>query len=166
MPQFNLSLLTIWILADQLLKAYTVKRVPFYPEAIEVFPNLLSLGYSLNKGAAWSLFWGQLGWLTLLRFVVGVILIFYFLNAPLSRVQQLALSLVSAGAIGNAIDGLFRTGVVDMLILHPLTALYQAIFGNPFPIFNIADVGVVSGAILLIISLLFEPASRPRRSLL
>ena len=157
MQRFCLGLLTFWILADQLLKTYTVKRVPFYPETIDVIPGFLSLGHSFNKGAAWSLFWGQLGWLTALRFIVGIILIFYFLNAPITRWQRLALSLIASGAIANAIDGTFRSGVVDMLILQPLTAVYQSIFGNPFPIFNIADVGVVSGSILLMLSLVFAP---------
>ena len=98
------------------------------------------------------MFWGQIGWLTTLRFSVGLGILIYLLVKKQPFLQRLALTLIASGAIGNAIDGYLRDGVVDMLVLHPLSYVYNLIFRGPFPIFNFADVGVVSGAFLFIAS--------------
>jgi signal peptidase II len=50
-----------------------------------------------------------------------------------------AYALIAAGAIGNAADRLFRGRVVDFIHLRA------------WPVFNVADVAVVAGALLLIL---------------
>ncbi|MBN2545348.1 MAG: signal peptidase II [Spirochaetes bacterium] len=63
------------------------------------------------------------------------------------------LALIISGALGNVFDRVIRGYVVDFVmwtfkfIPHPLF--------NPWPIFNLADVYTVSGAVLLFIILLF-----------
>lgn len=64
-----------------------------------------------------------------------------------SKIASLALVLVAGGAIGNCIDRLFRGYVVDMLSFN--------FFGYSFPVFNFADICVVIGAVLLVVSLCF-----------
>ena len=53
-----------------------------------------------------------------------------------------SVSVVVAGGIGNAIDRFISGYVVDFIYLDFM----------PFPVFNIADIGVVCGMIVLIIS--------------
>ena len=72
----------------------------------------------------------------------------------------LSLALIAGGALGNAYDGLTRGFVVDTLLSYTLSALHRPLFGTDFPIFNLADVGVVSGAILLLLGNLFPDAAR------
>ena len=55
------------------------------------------------------------------------------------------MTLLLAGAFGNAIDRLFRGYVVDFI---------QTVFIR-FPVFNVADIAITFGAMLLIIYLLF-----------
>ena len=56
-----------------------------------------------------------------------------------------SLMLMFAGALGNAIDRIFRGYVVDFI---------ETTFIS-FPVFNIADIAITVGAVLLIIYILF-----------
>ena len=159
---FSLLLVALWVTADQALKLYTVTNLEFHGPAQTVVPGLLAFTYALNKGAAWSLFWGQLGWLTALRFTVGLVILVILLRPSVKGWSRFALSLIAAGAFGNAVDGFFREGVVDMLILWPLTTVYRAVTGSPYPIFNIADIGVVGGALTMIASSFLSPKTPER----
>ncbi len=158
------AIVAVWVALDQWLKLYTVANIPLnnYQAPVDVLPGFLSFVHTENRGAAWSLFHGNTPILTAIRFVVGVIILYYVWRniKRLPLIGVVAFSLIVGGAFGNAIDGVFRGHVVDMLLSHWLTAIYKPIFGTVYPIFNIADVGVVSGVILLLISSLF--ASKPR----
>jgi signal peptidase II len=159
------AIVAVWVAFDQWLKSYTVANIPLnnYQTPVDVLPGFLSFVHTENRGAAWSLFYGNAPILTVIRFVVGGAILYYvwrnFKRLPV--VSVVAFSLIVGGAFGNAIDGAFRGHVVDMLLSHWLTAIYKPIFGTVYPIFNIADIGVVSGVILLLISSLFAPKPRP-----
>ena len=56
-----------------------------------------------------------------------------------------ALCLLTAGAVGNLIDRIFRGYVVDMI---------EVTFIN-YPVFNVADCFVVTGALLLAVYIIF-----------
>jgi signal peptidase II len=56
---------------------------------------------------------------------------------PITRACML---LISAGAVGNGLDRLFRGYVVDFLYLHH------------WPVFNLADIYITVGAILLVLA--------------
>lgn len=158
----GIVLVFFWLALDQGLKAYSLAAVPPYPQAIDLLPGFLSLTYIENRGAAWSLFAGSTPALTLLRLAVGLgILVYLVRTTRLSRLNAVALGLIAGGAIGNALDGLRHGFVVDMLLSYWLTAVYRPFAGTVFPIFNLADVGVVSGVSLLLIGSL--AASRPER---
>jgi signal peptidase II len=55
-------------------------------------------------------------------------------------ITRACLLLISAGAVGNGLDRLFRGYVVDFLYLHH------------WPVFNLADVYITVGAILLVLA--------------
>ena len=158
-PVFFLAL--TWAAFDQAFKLYTLAAVPPYPERIEVLPGVLAFAYAENRGAAWVLFDGGVLPLTLLRAGAGVaILAFLWRRTDAPRIQRVALALIAGGALGNAYDGLTRGFVVDTLLSHTLSALHRPLFGTDFPIFNVADVGVVSGTILLLLGKLFPSLAR------
>lgn len=85
--------------------------------------------------------------LTVIVVVAGGIYYSKIYNKNESKIASLALVLVAGGAIGNCIDRLFRGYVVDMLSFN--------FFGYSFPVFNFADICVVIGAVLLVVSLCF-----------
>lgn len=131
------------IAADQASKAWVVANLPL-DEPQPFIGTLLQLHHVRNSGAAFSLGAGSTWIFTgLAALALGIILGFV-----LPRVRApwwtLAVGLFIAGITGNFIDRLVRppgvgTGyVVDFLQLPH------------WPIFNVADMCIVGGAILLI----------------
>jgi signal peptidase II len=76
----------------------------------------------------------------------------YLLVRPQPRLLSVTLSMIAAGAIGNAIDGLRQGKVTDMIHSPLLSGITQALNAGNFPIFNIADSCVVLGTLLLLVA--------------
>lgn len=161
---FPLLLAAAVILADQALKAWALANLTYGAAAIPVIPGLLDWQLTFNTGAAWSLFSGSAQPLAALRLLVGLGIFVYLWKRPQPRFLTTVLALIAAGAIGNSIDGLTNPqGVVDMLHSPALSAVTRAINGTLFPIFNIADMCVVGGTLLLLIAS-FLPERKVQRS--
>jgi lipoprotein signal peptidase len=147
-----IGIVAIWVGLDQALKLWTVANVPFGTvHPYESFPAFMSLAHVRNTGAAWSLFSSATPVLIVVRVVVGAAILVWLLRKPRSKLESVAFSFIVAGAWGNAIDGIQYGFVVDMLQSHWLTAVYRILQPNQiFPIFNLADMGVVGGVLLLV----------------
>jgi len=143
-------LIAIIVGIDQFVKNWTVANLNLL-EAKEVIPGLLSLFYLQNDGAAWGIFSGQM-WLFYLITLVVVGVLFYMLHkeGKDSRLLSIGLSFMIGGALGNFIDRLHLSYVVDMFKLD---------FIN-FPIFNVADVALTIGVILMLIYMLVTPEEK------
>lgn len=145
-------LAAILITADQLLKQWALAHLVYGQPAIKVIPGLLDWVLTFNTGAAWSMFSGGAKILAVGRLIVGLGLLGYLYLRPQNRFLTIVLTMIAAGAIGNAIDGLLKGKVTDMIHAPFLSAITQAINGTSFPIFNLADSCVVVGTILLLIA--------------
>ncbi|CAM3361465.1 signal peptidase II [Deinococcus deserti] len=138
------------LLADQLLKAWALSNLQQGAPAIPVIPGILDWVLTFNTGAAWSMFSGSAVPLAVIRLLVGLGLLVYVTLRPQTRFLSLVLSLIAAGAIGNAIDGLRFGKVTDMIHAPFLSAITRALGQGDFPIFNLADMCVVLGTALLL----------------
>jgi signal peptidase II len=111
---------------------------------VELIPGILELRFTTNPGGAFGIF-GDLSWLFVLISVVVVgAIVFASRNLP-STISAVGLGLVLGGAIGNLTDRLLRGPalggeVVDFIDLQV------------WPVFNLADTGIVVGAALLLLS--------------
>ena len=127
------------VAADQAVKWLVVNTMTL-GQSQPLLPPLLRLTRVHNYGAAWSSFAGQ-KWLLL--GVTGVILaaVLWVLARRIVRhpLGICACCLILSGGIGNIIDRLRLGYVVDMLHFQ---------FWPSYPTFNVADVCIVSGAIL------------------
>jgi len=138
------------VAADVITKRLAEALLPHgYP--IERLGIPLTLAY--NTGVAFGLPLPSLGrWLVVAAtcFVLFV-LVGIYRRTPLSDWPRLlATQLVAAGALGNLIDRLrWSRGVVDFI--GPINLGFM-----DFPIFNVADMSLTCGAILLAISMLRE----------
>ena len=113
---------------------------------VQVIPYLFDFVYVKNTGAAFSMLSGKTGFLGIISvlFCIGVIL-YWCKKKPEHPLLKTSLTLLFAGAFGNAIDRIFRGFVVDFIS----TAFME------FPVFNVADISIVFGAILLMIYIMF-----------
>lgn len=103
-----------------------------------VLGRLLAITHAQNTGAAFSLGVG-LGnlFLALELVAVGVILYLYRRVPPGELWMRLAMGMVLGGALGNAIDRVLSSAVTDFIDL------------GWWPVFNLADAGIVVGALIL-----------------
>lgn len=149
------------ILLDQALKLWTVQAFT-EGEFRDFIPGVLSLGLVYNTGAAWSLFSGAALPLAALRLVVGAGLLVYLTRRPVPPLTGVSLTLIASGALSNSLDGWRLGRVVDTLSSHTFSFVTRLFGQGDFPIFNLADVWVVSGvALLVLLSLRAKSASPP-----
>ena len=144
------GVLALGLLAlDQWVKVWTVATfaAPVPPAvystadpAVEFLPGIVELTRIHNYGAAWSSFSGQ-KWLLLGVTSVLLVGILFVLVRRIVRhpVGVAACMLVLSGGIGNLIDRVRLGYVVDMFHFE---------FWPSYPVFNVADICVVCGAVL------------------
>ena len=124
---------------DQWVKAWITAHLAL-GETTPLLPGLVELMRVHNYGAAWSSFSGQ-KWLLLGVTGVIVLAVVWLLVRKVVRhpVGILACCLILSGGIGNILDRLRLGYVVDMLHFQ---------FWPSYPTFNVADMCIVSGAVL------------------
>src|SRR5699024_723405 len=149
---YNIPIWSIFIVIiialDQLTKYMIVKSLEI-GDSVKVIKNLLYITSHRNEGAAWGILQGKMWLFYIVTIVVLVILVMFFKSEGYGKpLIQFGLSLLIAGSIGNFIDRLFISEVVDFIDTY--------IFGYNFPIFNVADAALTIGVIVLIIVILFE----------
>ena len=134
----------VWVALDQGVKFLVRAAIPLHTSQT-FLPGLFDLTYIRNTGAAFSILRSQTWLLTVLSGVAVVVLLVLLLRRAIpSRLGMLSLSLLLAGAAGNFIDRLAFGYVTDM---------FQTTFMN-FPVFNVADIGVVIGGFFLVLAVL------------
>lgn len=137
-----------YMLLDQFIKIIVMKNMTLHQE-ITLIPNFFSLFYLKNTGAAFSI----LGNKTLLLILISIICLIVLKNyikklTCVTSLTIISLGIMIGGIIGNLFDRLIYNGVIDYLSFN--------LFGYSFPVFNLADIGITVGAIILIIDLIIE----------
>ncbi|MFL9827264.1 signal peptidase II [Rhodoplanes sp. SY1] len=122
---------------------------------LHVLPGL-DLVVVWNTGISYGLFpqtgpFGQ--WALLGLKVIAVLLLGIWLTRVDRRAGALALGLIIGGAIGNAIDRATFGAVFDFVLLYVATATWRF----NWYVFNIADVAIVAGVVLLLWETLVAP---------
>lgn len=107
---------------------------------------IVDLSLLCNRGISWGMLQGDSSFkrwgLTLFAFLMTLVLIYVLRKTP-DRLGQFSLSLVIAGAVGNAIDRLFFGAVTDMIDFSDIGFNY---------VFNVADSYITVGVIGLFAS--------------
>lgn len=135
----------IGLVADRITKAQISSNIA-EGEKIEVIKDFFYITHHTNTGAAWGILQNSTMILGILSIVVSIGLLYFFVKFDMWPVR-LSLTMIIGGAVGNAIGRIFSGRVTDFLDFY--------IFGYDFPIFNVADMMVTVGTIILVVFILF-----------
>ncbi|BAF60000.1 lipoprotein signal peptidase [Pelotomaculum thermopropionicum SI] len=139
---FLFIIIAVVLLVDQATKA-AVQMLMCQGESIPVVPPAFYLTYIMNPGAAFGLLpHKKMLFVTVTVIIIAGVLVGYFKIRPRKPVLDYGLGLVAGGALGNLADRLRYGLVVDFLDFRI------------WPVFNLADTAIVTGAFLLAWALL------------
>lgn len=133
----------ICIILDQITKIFA----SLYLDNIKIINNFFSLTYVKNYGGAWGILNNNLFILiTISIFALLTINKYISSDVNITKLSIVSYGMLIGGIFGNLIDRIFRGYVVDFLNFN--------IFNYDFPVFNIADMLIVVGIILMIIEVI------------
>lgn len=134
---FSIIFIILLICIDQICKIVVLNK-----ENI-VINNIFSLEVCTNTGMAFGFNSGNAKNIVISVFIIILVISFMKKQAELIDTKtNISLCLILGGALGNLVDRFIRGGVIDFIKI-----------GN-FPIFNLADVFIVVGWILIVIFLI------------
>jgi signal peptidase II len=137
-----LGLLAVLVGCDHVTKLAAKSRLEGHPPR-DLVHGVLDLHYTENTDIAFNLLRGvpesirQPVLVTLGAIAIIALVALVIRRRPRPFATRMALVLVTAGAVGNYVDRLVRGYVVDFVHLHH------------WPVFNVADVYVTAGAVML-----------------
>ena len=152
------AIIVVLMLVD-IASKYIVQTHIALGDSVTFIPGFLDFTYTLNKGAAWSMFAGQdsatliLG-ITSVVFAIACFAFNYFFNKGKNLLYYFGFCLTLAGTLGNAFDRLFLGAVRDFI---------KTTFMS-FPIFNIADMCLVVGLVLICIWYIIQAFKTDKKS--
>ena len=148
------------VLTDAFTKMLAVDQLVPSRLPREVLGEAVRLTLVYNPGAAFGLHLGQYSRWIFTLLTIGALLLLWRLyqgTRPDDRSRTLALALVCGGAVGNLVDRLKSArGVVDFIDV--------GIGTHRWPTFNVADMAVSCGALLLAYVLWREDAEAAARA--
>ena len=139
---------------DQITKFLVVQNIGF-GDSLTVIPKLFDFTYVKNTGAAFSVLSEHTWILSIISvvFCVGIAL-WFLVKKPESKLVKIAAVLLFSGALGNAVDRMRLGYVVDFI---------ETVFMD-FPVFNVADILVCTGAgLFLLYELLFDKTPKKEK---
>ena len=143
--KFFLTIILVFLL-DRITKILAVK---LFSSPVVVVPNFFTLRLAENRGAAFSIFSQgneivRFFFLILLPILVvgGIFYYLFFSGKERSSLEAVSFGLIVGGALGNLFDRVFYGKVVDFLDFH--------FYSYHYPTFNVADVAVFVGCLILL----------------
>ena len=139
----------VLVIIDQVTKAWAVARLESRPP-IELIKGALEFYYlpNGNTGAAFGMLQGHQGLFLIIACVISVVLFIIIYSMPLDKKYDslvIVMTMIISGGIGNMIDRIRLDYVIDFIYISLIN----------FPIFNVADMYVSIGTVVLCVLLLF-----------
>lgn len=136
------------VVLDQLTKILVKSNFVLY-DSIKILGDFFRFTYIENPGMAFGIRFAGPWFFTLFSSIASIaILVFLYRIRHERFLSRFSLALVLGGAVGNLIDRFLYGRVVDFLDFG--LGAYR------FPVFNVADICVSVGMVILIFLVLFE----------
>lgn len=154
-------LVVILVLIDQITKLlanhFLTEGIP-----VIVIKNVLHFDLYYNSGASFGMLQGKF-WVFMIITLVSLLIFGYFftsVNIKKRTVYTIAVVLLIAGTLGNAIDRMRMLKVIDFIYM-PILHTFNII---PSFIFNLADLYLNLGIVLFVIDLIFLQKKRHKKN--
>lgn len=142
----KMALVIVLVFLDIITKHFAEKHFLLGNPDIVLIPNVLSLTYAQNTGAAFSLFSENIVMLSIISFMFVIMFMVYdYFYHEKSAWYFISFAFILSGAVGNLIDRLTLGYVIDFVRFDFIT----------FPIFNLADMFLTFGIISYAVYVLF-----------
>lgn len=131
------------IALDQITKYLAVTHLK-NTQPFSIISGVFELSYLENRGAAFGILQGKKMFFIIITIVALVVLFYLYIKIPEEKryfLIRLIIVLLISGAIGNFIDRCVNDYVVDFFYFRLID----------FPIFNVADIYVTIGVLLMIL---------------
>jgi signal peptidase II len=160
----------LWIalaifLLDQATK-WIVHSTMQLHQSISVLGDFFRLTYVENRGMAFGIHVSHHVFFTVFAILASLVILLYLFKIKGEEIwPRLAMTIILGGALGNLLDRIFRGQVVDFLDFEffdvHLPAFRFLLLQFPgyemerWPVFNVADIAVTVGMIMLLIYIVF-----------
>ena len=134
-----LSLISFFCILDQFSKIYINLNSD---KLLNKDFLILTIEYVRNYGAAFNIFSGSRLFLSFISIISTIILTYLIFISENKNSNKYGLSLILAGSIGNGIDRILNGYVIDFIKIKFID----------FPVFNIADIVINIGVLILIVN--------------
>ena len=141
-------LMAVAIVLDQLSKYRALTSLKD-SNAYVLIDNVLEFYYIVNTGSSWGMLAGQKALILFISAVIIALCAFLIIKSPddIKYIPfNISLSMIIAGGIGNGIDRIRFSYVIDFIYFKVIN----------FPVFNVADIFVTCGAVMFILLILFK----------
>ena len=149
-----IMLFIVLLIGDQASK-YWARTVLYQQSSIQVIPHILRFTYVENRGAAFGMLQGQKIFFVIMTFLLIGLFFVYLKKTNTNKWMKWTASIIIAGAIGNLIDRVLLGYVVDFIDFHIVWR----------HVFNVADIYVVGGTLLLALQILLQDEKEKETSL-
>jgi signal peptidase II len=153
----QIIIIVLTLAADQLSKCLMEQLFTMPGESIEVIPGVFNLTYVQNKGASFGILQDRQAFFIVITFAVLIAATWAMIKYRKThkRFLKVSIALAYAGAIGNLIDRIQFGYVRDFIDIRVFGDLWKWIF-------NVADMCLVVGSIMLGIYILFIHKDKPK----
>ena len=137
---------------DQLAKFFVTGNIKTY-ETFTLIPHVISITNIANSGIIFGMLFQNNNAIVIISLLLVCFLLAWIILINMGKVKAsffsnltfIAFYLIIGGALSNIYDRIFRIAVVDYVNLNFMR----------FPIFNIADIAITAGAIMLVWEIIF-----------
>lgn len=136
----------IGLLIDQIIKFVISSLMPPFTSKI-IIKHFFEFTFVKNTGGAWGILSNNLILLIIVSTIALLILNSYIKKEQhINKIMIFSYGFLIGGILGNLLDRLFRGYVIDFFHFY--------IFGYDYPVFNVADILIVFGIILMLIEVI------------
>jgi len=135
-----------FLAVDLIVKQIIIEKV-LYGSEIVVIKNFFSITHIRNTGAAWGIFSSKTEILTIVTIICSVLIFYLIYASTVNKTVMFCFSAILGGACGNLTERLRPGYVADFLAFR--------FFGYDFPNFNVADMCITVGCIVLAFYIIF-----------